>query len=87
MLDLIIKTSSNPNSYVLDCFCGSGTTLKAAQLLGRNWIGIDQSEQAIKVASEKLNSIAGDIFTSKPTYELIICNLQTNKNSHQTLYC
>jgi adenine-specific DNA-methyltransferase len=73
VLNLIIKTSSNPNSYVLDCFCGSGTTLKSAQLLGRRWIGIDQSEQAIKVSIEKLGSIAGDIFTEKPHYELIKC--------------
>ncbi len=83
LLDLIIKTSSNPNSYVLDCFCGSGTTLKSAQNLGRNWIGIDQSEQAIKVSKEKLDNILGNIFIQKPTYELIKCALQTNKNNTQ----
>jgi adenine-specific DNA-methyltransferase len=38
----------------LDCFCGSGTTLKAAQELGRNWIGIDKSEEAINVALKRL---------------------------------
>jgi adenine-specific DNA-methyltransferase len=32
MLDLIVRTSSNENSIVLDCFCGSGTTLKSAHL-------------------------------------------------------
>ena len=71
LLDLIIKTSSNRESYVLDCFCGSGTTLRSAHMLGRKWIGIDISEQAIKMTTEKLNSIAGDIFTPKPDYELI----------------
>ncbi|WP_448518780.1 site-specific DNA-methyltransferase [Rhodoflexus sp.] len=71
LLDLIIKTSSNRDSYVLDCFCGSGTTLRSAHMLGRKWIGIDASEQAIKMTTEKLNSIAGDIFTPKPDYELI----------------
>lgn len=76
LLNLIIKTSSNANSYVLDCFCGSGTTLKSAQLLGRYWIGIDQSEQAIKVSAEKLDSITSDIFTPKPTYELIRCEIE-----------
>jgi adenine-specific DNA-methyltransferase len=75
LLDLIIKTSSNPNSYVLDCFCGSGTTLKSAQLLGRHWIGIDQSEQAIKVSTEKIENIMGDIFTPKPTYEKVKCEV------------
>jgi adenine-specific DNA-methyltransferase len=71
--NLIIKTSSNPDSYVLDCFCGSGTTLKSAHLLGRHWIGIDQSEQAIKVSSEKMNSIVGDMFVAKPSYEFVKC--------------
>ncbi|NLA24437.1 MAG: site-specific DNA-methyltransferase, partial [Bacteroidales bacterium] len=40
LLDLIIRTSSNENSIILDCFSGSGTTLKAAQINGRKWIGI-----------------------------------------------
>ncbi|NJL15110.1 MAG: site-specific DNA-methyltransferase [Microscillaceae bacterium] len=76
LLKLIIKTSSNPSSYVLDCFCGSGTTLKSAQLLGRNWIGIDQSEQANKVSAQKLDSISGDLFTSKTVYEQIRCKTE-----------
>jgi len=54
LLKLIVNASSNPDNIVLDCFCGSGTTLKAAQELGRNWIGIDKSEEAINVALEKL---------------------------------
>jgi adenine-specific DNA-methyltransferase len=78
LLDLIIKTSSNSGSYVLDCFCGSGTTLKAAQLLGRNWIGIDQSAQAIKVVTEKMNGIVTDMFITKPSYEMITCNVENN---------
>lgn len=55
LLKLIINTSSNKNSIVLDCFCGSGTTLKAAQDLGRTWIGIDKSDEAIKTSIEKLS--------------------------------
>jgi adenine-specific DNA-methyltransferase len=54
LLKLIVNASSNIDSFVLDCFCGSGTTLKAAQELGRNWIGIDKSEEAINVALERL---------------------------------
>lgn len=54
-LDLIVKTSSLRDSIVLDCFCGSGTTLKAAAINGRHWIGIDQSEFAIEASIKKLN--------------------------------
>ena len=63
----IINTSSNPESMVLDCFCGSGTTLKSAHLLNRRWIGIDQSEQAIKATIDKLSAV--DCLLLK--YELI----------------
>jgi len=71
MLDLIIRTSSNPGSLVLDCFCGSGTTLKAAHMNGRAWIGIDQSTLAIAATVEKFAAMAGDLFVVKPEYELI----------------
>ena len=71
LLDLIINTSSNTDSIVLDCFCGSGTTLKSAHINGRKWIGIDQSEHAIKATKEKINAIEGTLFVSKPDYEFI----------------
>lgn len=72
MLDLIIKTSSNENSIVLDCFCGSGTTLLEAQRNGRKWIGIDQSDLAIKATKDKLNSIKEDLFTQKADYDFCV---------------
>ena len=71
LLDLIIKTSSNEFSVVLDCFCGSGTTLKSAQALNRKWVGIDQSNHAIKATIEKLESIETNLFVTKPEYELV----------------
>lgn len=70
LLDIIVKTSSNEGSYVLDCFCGSGTTLKAAQINGRHWIGIDQSDEAIKATTSKLNDIKGDLFISQTDFQL-----------------
>ncbi len=47
MLKRIIETSSCPGDLVLDCFAGSGTTLVAAEELGRQWIGVDIGEEAI----------------------------------------
>ncbi|OGS18033.1 MAG: hypothetical protein A2219_00470 [Elusimicrobia bacterium RIFOXYA2_FULL_50_26] len=70
MLKFIIEASSNEGDTVLDCFCGSGTTLVAAQLLNRHWIGIDKSEPAIKVAREKLASLPDTLF-SKVEYEFL----------------
>jgi adenine-specific DNA-methyltransferase len=47
LLDRIIQASSHPGDLVLDCFSGSGTTLAVADVLGRNWVGIDNSGEAI----------------------------------------
>ena len=55
----MIKASSNEGDTVLDPFCGSGTTLDAAQSLGRHWIGIDQSEEAINVTQRRMEAQHG----------------------------
>jgi adenine-specific DNA-methyltransferase len=57
MLKVIIEASSNPDDIVLDCFVGSGTTLVAAEELGRRWIGIDHSPRAMEVAKKRLAAI------------------------------
>ncbi|WP_334092791.1 site-specific DNA-methyltransferase, partial [Helicobacter typhlonius] len=49
MLKRIIQMSSNVDSLVMDCFCGSGGFLRESFLLGRNFIGIDESKEAIKI--------------------------------------
>ncbi|MDI9359094.1 MAG: site-specific DNA-methyltransferase [Phycisphaerales bacterium] len=72
VLDLIVKTSSNEHSIVLDCFAGSGTTLKSAQIHGRQWIGIDQADEAIKAIISKLNTVEANLFTQKSDYKLLI---------------
>jgi adenine-specific DNA-methyltransferase len=52
LLERIILNSSNENSIVLDCFAGSGSTLKIANKLNRNWIGIDNSSLSLNVVRE-----------------------------------
>jgi adenine-specific DNA-methyltransferase len=49
LLDRIIRNSSNESSIVMDCFAGSGSTLKIANELNRKWIGIDNSPHAYEV--------------------------------------
>ncbi|MDR0913046.1 MAG: site-specific DNA-methyltransferase [Methanobrevibacter sp.] len=69
LLEQIIKTSSNPNDLVLDCFCGSGTTLISAQKLNRRWIGIDESEKAIEVTKSRFSNIQTTLFNDKVDYK------------------
>jgi site-specific DNA-methyltransferase (adenine-specific) len=61
LLERIVELASNPNEIVLDPFCGSGTTLVAAKLLGRNFIGFDRSQDAVDLANARiLNPIKTD---------------------------
>jgi adenine-specific DNA-methyltransferase len=67
MVKMIVEASSNPNDIVLDPFCGSGTTLVAAQKLGRKWIGIDSSKEAISLCKKRLNGYKLIDLTKVPT--------------------
>jgi len=55
LLERILNASSNPGDVVLDPFCGCGTTVHAAQKLGRQWIGIDITHLAIGLIEKRLN--------------------------------
>ena len=61
LLERIIRASSNEGDIVLDPFCGCGTTLVAAEQLGRNWIGIDISKDAIDITEKRLRKTFPDI--------------------------
>ena len=41
LLDRVISFSSNEGDLILDPFGGSGTTYAVAELLNRNWIGVE----------------------------------------------
>jgi site-specific DNA-methyltransferase (adenine-specific) len=57
LLERIVAASSNEGDLVLDPFCGSGTALAAAQKLGRRWIGMDASKEAVRIAQERLQHL------------------------------
>ena len=59
LLERIISASSNPGDVVLDPFCGCGTTIAAAQALGRPWIGIDITHLAITLIKQRLKDSFG----------------------------
>lgn len=60
LLERIIEASSNPGDMVLDPFCGCGTTIAAARKLGRKWIGIDITYQAISLIKRRLRDAFGE---------------------------
>lgn len=50
----MVEALTLPGQTVLDCCCGLGSTLVAAELLGRNWIGCDLSRTYCQVAMKRL---------------------------------
>ncbi|MBP8292905.1 MAG: site-specific DNA-methyltransferase, partial [Caldilineaceae bacterium] len=59
LLERIIAASSNPGDLVLDPFCGCGTTIAAAQKLGRRWLGIDVTHLSIALQKYRLKDAFG----------------------------
>src|SRR5262245_47020406 len=58
LLERIVRVSSNPGDLVLDPFAGSGTTLVAAKKLGREYIGVELSENYAERVRERLKRVA-----------------------------
>lgn len=52
-----ILSWSNEGDLVLDCFVGSGTTLKMAKMLNRNYIGFDISQEYCEIAKQRIDGI------------------------------
>ncbi len=67
LLERILAASSAEGGVVLDPFCGCGTTIEAAQKLGRKWIGIDVTHLAIGLIKIRLRDAFGDA----PSYRVI----------------
>mgnify|MGYP002777847178 CR=1 FL=1 len=68
LLERILNASSNPGDVVLDPFCGCGTTVHAAQKLGRRWVGIDVTHLAIGLIEKRLrDAFPGVQFTTHGT--------------------
>lgn len=61
LLERILQCSTKEGDTVLDPFCGCGTTVEAAQMLGRAWIGIDITHLAISLIKVRLRDAFGDM--------------------------
>ena len=69
LLERIITASSREGAVVLDPFCGCGTTVAAAQALGRQWIGIDVTHLAITLIRHRLKDAHG--YDIEETYKVV----------------
>lgn len=97
LLERIIKASSNEGDWVLDPFCGCGTTVAVADRLKRRYIGIDISKKACDIIAERIHyqkrDIVGaeitkkDLLDMKPhEFQQWVCNkmLATNTSKSKT---
>ena len=68
LVERLILLSSDAGDLIVDPFIGTGTTAIACKHLGRKFIGIDISEDYIKIAKDNIKDVAetkvGDCFVS-----------------------
>jgi len=57
LLERLIKMTTNTGDIILDPFLGSGTTLIAAEKLGRQWIGCDINNESIDISIDRLQNL------------------------------
>jgi site-specific DNA-methyltransferase (adenine-specific) len=57
LLRRLIEATTRPGDLVADFFAGSGTTLVAAQKLGRRWLGCDVGRAAIHASRKRLGAL------------------------------
>ena len=53
---LINLTALNPNAIIFDPFTGSGTTLVAAKMLGKQYLGCDINKEYVEIAEKRLKN-------------------------------
>ncbi len=75
LLQRIISASSDDNALILDPFCGCGTTIHSAHNLGRQWIGVDISGDAVDEIRDRLAEIG--VHESQGQYDVLEGNPDT----------
>ena len=68
MMEHIIRASTKPGAFVLDCFAGSGVTGQACRNLGRDFIGIERDAEYAALARMRIGAAeagAGPLFAQK----------------------
>lgn len=67
----LLKALAKPGMIIMDPFCGSGTSLLAAKLLGMHWIGFEISPEYCEVSRSRLTQKPLDIQTWEPRKAMV----------------
>ncbi len=83
LIERIIQASSSEGDIVADLFCGSGTTLAAAESLGRKWIGSDLGKFSIHTTRKRMISVQRELKKAGKDYRAFeILNLGKYERQH-----
>ena len=63
ILEALIELVTVEHQTVLDPFCGSGSTLVAAEMLNRKFIGVENNPEYIEVTKQRLSEIEHSVQT------------------------
>jgi DNA modification methylase len=85
LLERILCASSNVEDVVLDPFVGSGTTCRVAQILRRQWIGIDINPEYIEMSRRRLELAEAELDSFDPRTHRVPRDLPSRKNASQLL--
>jgi DNA modification methylase len=83
LLQRIIEATTNPEDIVVDVFVGSGTTLSAAEMLGRKWIGADLGKFSIHTSRKRMIAVQRQLKSVGKDYRAFeILNLGKYQRQH-----
>jgi len=83
LLERAIKISSNEGDLIADFFAGSGTTLAAAEKLGRKWIGSDLGKFALHTTRKRMIGVQREMKKAGKDYRAFeILNLGKYERQH-----
>jgi site-specific DNA-methyltransferase (adenine-specific) len=85
VLSRIIQASTQPGDWILDPFCGSGTTGIAANLLGRKFLGLEIEDNFLSMSKARRMELDNNATRQDILTRLIKSNIIPSGNSKLTI--
>jgi site-specific DNA-methyltransferase (adenine-specific) len=85
VLSRIIQASTKPGDWILDPFCGSGTTGIAANLLGRKFLGLEIEDNFLSMSKARRMELDNNTTRQDILNRLIKANIIPSDNSKLTI--